>query len=326
MTLTPAQTQFLRENIHGFDPLKWSVTPAGAAGSDRRFVRIQKIGDAQPSFILILWNSRDEDWPRFLDIEKELGDKIPFLPKILAHDAKHGLILEEDLGTMTLKQFCRERPNQIEQMYTSVINALIQWQSMEIIAGAVIASRSMDLEIFLWESRYFSVQCVTEFFGCDSLIDAAWEKEREKIALEASALPKVCIHRDFQSENILVQNGAIRFVDFQGARLGPAGYDAASLLFDPYIPQLEGEIGKRLFDYYLSKKATGISAEALYLCGLQRLMQALGAYGNLSIHKGKERYRQFIPIAVERCVGIAEKLPRFPQLLKILTACRNKIE
>ena len=324
--LTPAQTQFLRENIPGFDTLEWTVAPAGAAGSDRFFLRIQQKENSSKSFVLILWNSRDEDWSRFLSIEKELSTTIPFLPKIYANDAKHGLILEEDLGNTTLKQFCTQFPGKIETMYRSVLDTLLTWQKTEITASAVIASRSMDLEVFLWESNYFSVHCVTEFFGCDSLLDAAWETERARIALEASSFPKVCIHRDFQSENILVQNGAIRFVDFQGARLGPAGYDAASLLFDPYIPQLEGGIGKRLFEYYLSKTTTGISAEALYLCGIQRLMQALGAYGNLSIHKGKERYRQFIPTAVERCIGIAEKLPRFPQLLKILAACRNKIE
>jgi aminoglycoside/choline kinase family phosphotransferase len=145
-----------------------------------------------------------------------------------------------------------------------------------------------------------------------------------RIAREASALPKVCIHRDFQSENILMCGNEVRFVDFQGARLGPAGYDAASLLFDPYVPQLDDSASTRLFEYYLSKTVTGISEEAFYVCAVQRLMQALGAYGNLSIHKGKERYRRYIPIAVERCISIAEKLPRFPQLLRILEVCRKK--
>jgi hypothetical protein len=322
--LTPAQTRFLRQNIPEFDSYNWSVSSAGAAGSDRRFLRIEKNGDIHASFILILWDSRDEDWPRFLTIEKELGAVIPFLPKICADDAKHGLILEEDLGTMTLKQYCMERPDLLEPIYQSVLDALIRWQSMDITISHVIAARSMDLEVFLWESNYFGIHCVTEFFGCDSLLGAAWEKERMRIAREASALPKVCIHRDFQSENILMCGNEVRFVDFQGARLGPAGYDAASLLFDPYVPQLDDSASTRLFEYYLSKTVTGISEEAFYVCAVQRLMQALGAYGNLSIHKGKERYRRYIPIAVERCISIAEKLPRFPQLLRILEVCRKK--
>jgi aminoglycoside/choline kinase family phosphotransferase len=234
------------------------------------------------------------------------------------------LILEEDLGALTLKRMGEEFPEKIEPMYRSVLDALVQWQEMSIPAGSVIAARSMDMEVFLWESNYFSLHCVTEYFGCDSMLDPDWEKERKEIAEEASMLPKVCIHRDFQSENILIHYNAVRFVDFQGARLGPAGYDTASLLFDPYIPILGADIRDRLFAYYASKTSTSISKEAFYLCAVQRLMQALGAYGNLSIHKGKERYRHFIPIAIDRCLEAVEKSQRFPKLQEILTACRKK--
>jgi hypothetical protein len=54
-------------------------------------------------------------------------------------------------------------------------------------------------------------------------------------------------------------------------------------------------------------------------------MQALGAYGNLSIHKGKEQYRQFIPIGVQRCINVVENLAQFPQIKRILYACREKM-
>lgn len=319
--LTPAQFGFLNENIPGFDHTQWSVTSAGAAGSDRRFLRIQRNGDANVSFVLVLWDSRDEDWQRFLAIEKELGPIIPFLPKIYAHNGRHGLILEEDLGNTTLKRFCTAFPDRIEDAYRSVLDALVTWQKTEIIASAVIASRSMDLEVFLWESKYFSVHCVTEFFGCDNLLNKEWEKERMRIALNASNLPRVCIHRDFQSENILIDKGAIRFVDYQGARLGPAGDDLALLLYDPYVAQLDKDFVRRLFDYYKSKTPVSIPDESFYVCALQRLMQACGAYGNLSIHKGKEQYRRFIPVAIKRCIGIMEKIPHYPQLSRIFKKC-----
>lgn len=323
--LTPAQTGFLKENITGFNPVDWAVTSAGAAGSDRRFFRIQKVNGRKKSYILILWDCRDEDWPRFLTIEKELGQTVPFFPKIYASDCKHGLILEEDLGCVTLKHFCEKSPGKTETVYRSALDALASWQSTEITARTVIASRSMDLEVFLWESKYFAAHCVTEFFGCDKLLNKEWEKERTHIALEASKMPKVCIHRDFQSENILIKKGAIRFVDYQGARLGPAGYDLASLLLDPYNARLNDNLSRRLFDYYLSIAPVSISAESFYICALQRLMQACGAYGNLSIHKGKEYYRQFIPVAIERCKAIVEKLPRYLQLRTILVKCRESL-
>jgi aminoglycoside/choline kinase family phosphotransferase len=323
ITLTPAQTRFLEHAHAGFDSLEWSVTSAGAAGSDRRFLRVQKKDDQNISYVLILWDSRDEDWLRFLSIEKDIGKTIPFLPKIFASDAKHGLILEEDLGNATLKRVCAEFPHKIETFYKSAIDALIGWQAIEPNASSVISSRAMDHEVFLWESRYFAQHCVTEYFGLDQMLDAAWEKERERIALAASALPLVCIHRDFQSENILLHDDRVRFVDFQGARLGPAGYDLASLLFDPYIPELQGDIHERLFKYYCLKSAAAIHPESFYLCAAQRLMQACGAYGNLSLHKGKEQYRRFIPVAIDRLAAISGKLPQYPRLHEIINKCND---
>jgi N-acetylmuramate 1-kinase len=322
--LTPAQVQFLEKHVPGFHPAAWTVSDAGYAGSDRRFLRITENASCGVSFILVLWDSRDGDWGRFLTIQKELRGVVPFLPEIHASDEVHGLILEEDLGNMTLKSYSLSHPGDVETTYRAVLDALAKWQEIGVMSSAVIASRSMDLEVFLWESRYFAQHCVTEFYGCDSLLTKEWEKERTQIAVEASTFPKVYIHRDFQSENILLCNGAVRFVDFQGARLGPPGYDVASLLFDPYVALLGNGMSERLLEYYLGKTTHGMNREAFYVCSLQRLMQALGAYGNLSIHKGKDRYRQFIPIAVKRCISVAEKLPRFPHLKTILDACTDK--
>jgi N-acetylmuramate 1-kinase len=322
--LTPAQTQFLARNIARFQLEDWNVSDAGYAGSDRRFLRIMKKNGDATSFILVLWDSNDSDWDRFLSIQKELRGVVPFLPDIFSSDEVHGVILEEDLGNCTLKSIASTNPEGLEETYLSVLNALIEWQKIPAMTSAAIASRSMDLEVFLWESRYFAQHCVTEFFGCDSLLTKEWEMDRTKIALSASTFPKVYIHRDFQSENILIHDHTVRFVDFQGARLGPAGYDLASLIFDPYILQLENRLSEKLFEYYQKKTAYAMDADSFYICSLQRLMQAMGAYGNLSIHKSKERYRQFIPIAVNRCIKVLEKLQGFPQLLTILHACRDK--
>jgi aminoglycoside/choline kinase family phosphotransferase len=319
---TPAQIQFLARWLSGFEPSAWIVSEAGYAGSERRFLRIRKTSGEKISYIIVLWDSRDSDWNRFITIERELRGIVPFLPEVFASDEVHGLILEEDLGDATLKSIVAENPGAMETTYRRAIDALVQWQGIALTTSSIIASRSMDLEVFLWESRYFAVHCVTEFFGNDGLLSKEWEKERTEIALAAAAFPKVYIHRDFQSENILMHDDSIRFVDFQGARLGPAGYDLASLLFDPYITQLDDGLCGRLFEYYREKTRDPLDEDSFHICALQRLMQALGAYGNLSIHKGKERYRQFIPLALDRCHKILGRISRFPHLTEIVNACR----
>ncbi len=318
---TPAQIEFLKSEITDFSPESWKVELAGRAGSSRYFLRLSFLNR---SYVLVVWDGRDEDWPRFLKIQKDLHSVVPFLPGIYKDDAVRGLILEEDLGSTTLKRFCThhlsDTASVIEQ-YRSVLDALFKWQSMKIDASPVIAARSMDLETFLWESWYFAHYCVTDYFACEYLLDESWEKERAELAKEAAALPKVCIHRDFQSENVMLCNGRIRFVDYQGARLGPAGYDAASLLFDPYIEMLDEHMTKELYRYYSGLHSDGFDEHSFYICAAQRLMQALGAYGNLSIHKDKQWYRDYIPIALQRLRHVLNNLPQFPAISRVVSVC-----
>jgi aminoglycoside/choline kinase family phosphotransferase len=202
-----------------------------------------------------------------------------------------------------------------------VLKALAVWQGLTGSASAVIGSRAMDREMFLWETDYFARHCVGDFFGCEAMLNDKWEKERLTIALSAAALPQVCIHRDFQSENIMLHKGKVRFVDFQGARLGPAEYDVASLLYDPYVPMLDHAVSERLFEYYVSIVPHTASSHSFRMCAMQRLMQALGAYGKLSIHKGKDWYRAFIPVALERLADVIGQGRDFPVLRSIVAAC-----
>ena len=321
--LTPAQTGFLKKAVPSFDPSSWAITTAGHAGSDRSFIRIKSC-TTKESYILVIWDSSDHDWARFISIQRDISPLLPFLPGIFSSDDGHGLILEEDLGALTLKKYCASdavNDASMESMYKQVLDALVQWQRLDAGVSPTIAARDMDNEMFLWESEYFTTHCVKEFFGLDRLVSPAWEKERQRITAEAAAFSKVCIHRDFQSENIMLQEGRVRFVDFQGARRGPAAYDVASLLLDPYVGQLTPPLVKRLLDYYLSIAPAGVTRHSFRICGLQRLMQALGAFGNLSIHKGKEWYRDYIPVALQRLRPLAGAPVPFPCLEGIVSAC-----
>ena len=325
IVLTPAQQDFLAEAVEGFEARLWHCTCAGAAGSDRRFVRVASPGG--DSYILVVWNSEDRDWDRFLRIERDLRRVCSFLPRVFAHDDRHGLILEEDLGSRTLHAAVGEGvvAQEREGHYRSVLDALVHWQGISPGSSAVIDSREMDKEQFLWESDYFARHCVTLFCGREALLDSAWESEREQMASRVVQMPQVVIHRDFQSENILLTSAGVRFVDFQGARRGPAGYDLASLLYDPYVAALDEDLTARLCAGYGALAAGPFEPHDLWLCAAQRLMQALGAYANLSLHRGKERYRLFIPVALARLTRVLRRLPAFPRLHAVAAACRESV-
>jgi aminoglycoside/choline kinase family phosphotransferase len=90
-----------------------------------------------------------------------------------------------------------------------------------------------------------------------------------------------------------------------------AQYDLASLLLDPYVTLTAGERDKLLGFYYGITSGEGISREefdrVFWQCAAQRLMQALGAYGNLSLNLGKPHFRAHVAPAL---VNLRETLPR----------------
>jgi aminoglycoside/choline kinase family phosphotransferase len=325
LQLTPSQVEFVRKYIGTFQADQWQVECAGIAGSTRQFFRIQK---ENVSYIMIVWDSRDEDWSRFLGIPEELKSVCTFLPEIYITDPVHGLILEQDLGDTTLKKYIQDKPPVIiEHIYRKVLDTLFMWQQFDTSSSRIISARAMDYDTFIWESWYFGKYCVTDYFAGEKMLDEQWEEERTALAREVASLPQTFIHRDFQSENIMVYNNTIRFIDFQGARLGPREYDVASLLHDPYVQLIDSQMLGRLEEYYFSLSGGGEGRKrVLALSGAQRLMQALGAYGNLSLHKNKDWYRSYIPVALERLESVLATLPEFSAIKKIVSWCRKSLK
>jgi hypothetical protein len=329
ITLTPAQTDFCKKEISGFNEHTWHVSIAGKAGSDRSFIRLAPKGGPGPSRILVLWDSHDSDWERFIAINNDVAEKVPsLLPEIYATDNTHGLILEEDCGEHRLKEHCLGGHNKtmLLMVYQQVLDALIVWQHIPVDASHAIASRKLDTAMYLWETEYFAAHCVSEYFGLDTMLTKEWHHERESLAREVAGLPMVYLHRDFQSENIMLHDTGIMFVDYQGARLGAAEYDLASLLFDPYVSVITDEMRHTLLAYYNGRCRKKISLHTFHIAAMQRLAQACGAYGNLSLHKGKVQYREFIPRALRQLNSILRQEERFPIFQAITAACITKTE
>jgi Predicted phosphotransferase related to Ser/Thr protein kinases len=102
-------------------------------------------------------------------------------------------------------------------------------------------------------------------------------------------------------------------------RPGLAEYDLASLLFDPYVSFTRSECEELLEDYE-SKRAAACHQvpsdfrETFRLCGIQRLMQALGAYGFLGLVKGNKAFLEHIPAAIESLRGLVSEIPELERL------------
>ena len=126
----------------------------------------------------------------------------------------------------------------------------------------------------------------------------------------------------------MLHEDTVRVIDFQGGRLGPLGYDLASLLIDPYAG-LSHTMQEELFSYYVSTaEPYGIIGEdfstGYTVLALQRNLQILGAFSFLSKVQGKHFFQQFIEPALQ---SLHERLAKpffgdYPCLRKIAGECR----
>jgi len=165
-------------------------------------------------------------------------------------------------------------------------------------------SQSYDRELMLkGEAGYFLREFVRNWMGLSPDEEKLW-KEFRWLADQASKAPgRWFLHRDFQSRNIMIKDGEIRVIDFQGGRLGPLQYDLAALLNDPYVG-LDEKIKERLLAHYIDRLIEWIELESesflLYydLIAVHRNLQVLGAFSFLSRKKGRRYFEAFIPQAV----------------------------
>lgn len=134
-------------------------------------------------------------------------------------------------------------------------------------------------------------------YGYEKLPDAV-RADLETVADVLARQRPVLVHRDCQSSNVLYRNGGEpTFIDFQGMRLGAAAYDLASLLYDPYAPLGEKERRALAKLYPVDKLAYG---------AVQRLVQALGAFGRLA-SVGQPRFEAYVPRALANLLAAADE-------------------
>jgi aminoglycoside/choline kinase family phosphotransferase len=179
--------------------------------------------------------------------------------------------------------------------------------------------------LYLWEQNYFFENCLGRYFkiGEEQLQQLAAMPALHEIAQRLDHLPRVLVHRDFQSQNIIVRNGQAHLIDFQGMRPGLAEYDLASLLYDPYVDLSNAERAELVAYYRDQQNKSGAEIdgqfdETLRFCAMQRLMQALGAYGFLGLVKRHKAFLEHIPAAMKSLRSIVGRGPGLEPLASVL--------
>jgi aminoglycoside/choline kinase family phosphotransferase len=309
-TSKPTKTELLlrKTRIHfpRLDEATVEITPIEKGGSDRKFYRVRC--SPEQTIILVKYGFDREENRHYVQIAEFLARHGIRAPRIYFHDPAEGLIWIEDLGKADLWSYRDESWLVRRAFYESALDEIVKLHCLPDEACRAIEQSlpvAFDGALYRWEQSYFFKNCLGSHFGVaeKKLAELAALPALHEMAEQLGDRSRVMVHRDFQSQNIIIRNAQAHLIDFQGMRPGLAEYDLASLLFDPYVDFSSPEREELLTSYEEKRKAALLPVspefrEVFCLCGIQRLMQALGFYGFAATVKTNKAFLSYIPAAM----------------------------
>jgi len=309
--------------------------------STRKYYRVFSGADSAETFIISLYpspfNAHDNS---FVDVSQLFERARLPVPKIIDVADTDGIILQEDLGDTSLAQWLNDASDRgetkdAEAMLRQAIELIAQIQATTQLAyemNSVSSRLAFDEDKLLWELNYF----FDHFFG--SLRQEQFETEEndaikldlQAIAAELAARPRVLTHRDYHGMNLMVDTqGALRMIDHQDARMGPATYDLAPLLVERRLQPADEAWIEEHQKFFLSARAKfglpDIESEELeyefHLMTVQRQLKAIGTFSYQTAVVGRgEFYEKYIApsIAAVLCAMNKPGMKEFPALRKAL--------
>jgi N-acetylmuramate 1-kinase len=319
-----------QRNVLGWEGIPVDLAAITKGGSDRNYWRVtpKTAAKGPASVILMHYTLRRADNLSFFPSTEVLRGHGIRCPRVFAHDPDHYLAWCEDLGADDLWSWQTKDKQEQLSLYRNALEMAGRLHNIQRGNVPTQLERHLqpdfDYKLYHWEQDYF-FQNFAEHFSALTMVEREQvrrHKEFSEMAHSLADMPRFLVHRDFQSQNIIVRNEETYFIDHQGLRGGRPEYDVASLLYDPYVP-LTDEERDELFGYYLENRPQhdkfDSNQEIFAMCAAQRLMQALGAYGKLGITDRKVDFLRHIPKAVKNLQSILTAFPKLlPGLDKIL--------
>lgn len=325
MTLTDAETRFLKEHLH----CDFEVFRLAGDASSRKYHRV--ICD-DSTWALMSWDPFDdiENYP-FLNILNHFKECGILVPQVHSIDGKKGLVLLEDLGDLTLERKFWENQDQTLSLpfYKKTVDQMVK---IHTIASEkknpppVCQVVEFNFDKFLWELNYARTHLLEGLCGItlSSSVSKELDQAFSQLAETLAAEPKVVCHRDLHSRNVMLKLGRTYIIDFQDARLGPRQYDLVSLLYDSYV-DLNHEMQSLLLDYYISQlpEETQKTCESehfshiLSLQVIQRCFKACGSFASFYQTRGDTRYLKYLLPTLRRVESEISYYPEYKVLSDI---------
>jgi len=299
------------------------IETAAADASFRRYLRV-KIG-GQP-YVIMDAPPEHEDIRSFIHIAKLLEAGQVHIPRIHYYDIERGLMLLEDFGTRHFLATLQEDSTQAQGLYEDALIMLSRIQRCDSTSLAVY-----DRDIAMREMRLFDQW----YLGRHLAITLSEQETKQLlhgydlIATTFVAQPKVFVHRDYHSRNLMhVPDRNPGVLDFQDAVHGPVTYDLVSLLRDSYIELPDSHVEawreqyRRMCSEILSVAITSEQFKRWFdYSAAQRHLKVLGIFARLAYRDQKRAYLQDIPLTLrnlQRAIAPWDELRPLLELIESL--------
>jgi N-acetylmuramate 1-kinase len=308
------------------------VTPLVPEASTRRYYRLHLTDGTTLVGVNEDISTATINMPNVLSVQRFLHAAGVAVPEIYYTDTQSGIMLQQDLGDMSLNQILKDQPDQADVFYQEAILHMLKWQRLIDDGKCPAFKLSFDVEKLMFEFESFITHTFLGYWHSTptdtelSDIRAAFLKISEELATPAH---KVFNHRDYHSKNVLLGNSTALtdqqqqyIIDFQDARLGLMQYDLCSLLCDAYAP-LTAERRARLLDFAFEQGADVHRQSRtefdhhFTLSAFQRLVKAMGTFGRQAA-LGRDDFAAYLEPARQMLREVSEGKAVLHDLQKLL--------
>lgn len=312
------------------DGVSVRLVPIARGGSERVFFRL--FWD-ETTVIFIHFNPERQENNYHVPIARFLDNIGIPVPAIIAYEPEASITIMEDLGDADLWSYRYapwEKRRPLYQDTLTMISRLHQYPPDAVTKTGLTIMKGFDPDLYRWEQDYFRdnfLEAICRLKPEETYANAFVE-ELDSLARRLHGYEQRLIHRDLQSQNIMIYRSKPVLIDFQGMRMGNPLYDVASLLYDPYV-ELTDEERMVLLSHYYQISSPTLSWEEFhhlfYETGVQRLMQALGAYGFLGLKQGRTAFLDHLSGGLNHLRSALSEIETLPILKDIAAQCHHVV-
>lgn len=304
-----------------FPAESFTMQPASADASFRRYFRISFV---DRTYIVMDAPPQHEDCMPFLHAAEILAATGVHVPKVLAKNLDQGFLLLSDLGNTTFLQALTDQVDVANQLYGDAIDALIRIQ---------LSQRAKDLPDYDEALLQRELNLFPDWYIAKHVQVALPEKQQAilqavfaQILQNNLAQPRVLVHRDYHSRNLMVAAPNPGIIDFQDAVHGPITYDLVSLFKDAYVRWEEERILDWTIRYWEKARQAGLPVPTDFAAfyrdfewmGVQRHLKVLGIFARLNYRDGKAAYLNDMPVVMDYLRKTCERYRELYPLLNLL--------